>query len=67
LQLFDEALPYFQRAESLKPDDSNILIALKEIYAKKGTPEDLEVSQEFSRRLEQIQSGENITTPYFKN
>lgn len=67
LKLFDDALPYFQRAESLKPDDSNILIALKEIYAKKGSAEDLEISQEFSRRLEQLQSGEGVTEPYFKN
>ena len=67
LQLFDEALPYFQRAESLKPDDSNILIALKEIYAKKGSAEDLEISQEFSRRLEKLQSGGEVTEPYFKN
>jgi len=33
--LFDKALPYFQKAENLNPNDLNTLIALTEIYARK--------------------------------
>ena len=47
--LFDEALPYFERAEEIDPDDRNTLIALKEIYARKG---DYEKSGEYKTRLE---------------
>ena len=48
-KLFDEALPYFERAEKIDPDDRNTLIALKEIYARKG---DYEKSGEYKKRLE---------------
>jgi tetratricopeptide (TPR) repeat protein len=51
---FDESLPYFQRAEALNPNDTNTLIALKEIYAKK---DQLELSKEFKTRLELVQGG----------
>ncbi|HEX5624756.1 MAG TPA: hypothetical protein VFX48_01965 [Saprospiraceae bacterium] len=33
---FDKALPFFERAEKVDPNDKNTLIALKEIYAKKS-------------------------------
>lgn len=33
---FDKALPFFEQAEKLEPQDKNTLIALKEIYAKKS-------------------------------
>ncbi|HMQ50016.1 MAG TPA: tetratricopeptide repeat protein [Saprospiraceae bacterium] len=60
---FDKALPYFQKAEALAPNDVNTLIALKEIYARK---DDLEKSNEFKTRLDNAQNGiEN--KPYFKN
>lgn len=32
--LFNQALPYFQKAEAAKPDDYNTLVALKEIYVR---------------------------------
>lgn len=49
-RLFDEALPYFERAERIDPDDRNTLIALKEIYARKG---DYDKSGEYKKRLEE--------------
>ena len=58
---FDQALPHFQRAETLNPNDRNTLIALKEIYARK---DDLEKTQEFKTRLENI-TNEIENTSYF--
>jgi len=60
---FDKALPYFQKAEKLDPNDSNTLIALKEIYARKN---DLTLSNEFKTRLETVQKGGKNPTSYFK-
>ena len=48
-KLFDIALPYFKEAESMDPDDKNTIIALKEIYARKG---DIEKSNEYKNKLE---------------
>lgn len=59
---FDLALPYFQRAEKLNPNDVNTLIALKEIYAKK---DDLATSNEFKNRLETVQAGGKVEKSYF--
>jgi len=59
---FEQALPYFQKAESLAPNDLNTLIALSEIYARK---ED-ELSIEFKRRLEVVKAGGKNPTPYFR-
>lgn len=61
--LFDQALPHFQKAESLDPNDLNTLIALNEIYARK---ED-ELSLEFKKRLDVVKSGGKNATPHFKN
>jgi tetratricopeptide (TPR) repeat protein len=61
--LFDQSLPYFQKAESMNPNDTNTLIALSEIYARK---ED-DLSLEFKKRLEKIKGGQKNTTSYFKN
>ena len=33
---FEQGLPFFQKAEELDPNDLNTMIALKEIYARKG-------------------------------
>lgn len=63
LALFDESLPYFQKAENLNPNDINTLIALNEIYARK---EDEAMSAEFKKRMETVKSGEKNATPYFK-
>ncbi|MBP6183525.1 MAG: hypothetical protein KA479_01200 [Saprospiraceae bacterium] len=60
---FTNALPYFQRAEQLDPNDLNTLVALKEIYARKN---DLAVSNEFKKRLEHVQAGNKNSTSYFK-
>lgn len=63
MALFDQALPYFQTAESLDPNDMNTLIALNEIYARK---ED-ELSTEFKKRLDTVKEGGKNTTSHFKN
>lgn len=60
--LFDQALPYFQKAESLDPNDTNTLIALSEIYARK---ED-ELSLEFKKRLDVVKEGGKNATSHFK-
>ena len=36
MSLFDKALPYFEKAYASKEDDTNTMIALKEIYVRKG-------------------------------
>lgn len=59
---FDKALPYFQRAEKLNPNDVNTLIALKEIFAKK---DDLNTSNEFKKRLDTVQGGGKNEKSYF--
>ncbi len=65
--LFDQATPFFKEAEMLNPNDRNTLIALKEIYAKRGTLEDLEISNEFKKRLENLEAGGTNESSYFKN
>lgn len=60
--LFDKALPYFQKAEKLNPNDTNTLIALREIFARRS---DFEKSNEFKKRLEKVQSGGTNDKPYF--
>lgn len=60
---FEKALPFFKRAEALDPNDTNTLIALKEIHAKKN---ELEASKEFKRRLEVIQGGGKNEKPYYQ-
>lgn len=50
--VFEQALPYFIKAESMNPNDVNTLIALKEIYARKGM---LEKSSEYKARIEKAQ------------
>ncbi len=65
--LFNQALPYFKKAESLNANDRNTLIALKEIFAKTN---DLEKSKEFKIRLEKVDNKEDKeknTSSYFKN
>jgi len=60
---FDEALPYFKKCEKLNPNDLNTLIALREIYAKKN---ELEISEEFKRRMEVLQQGGTNESSYFE-
>lgn len=59
--LFDQALPHFQKAESLDANDLNTLIALSEIYARK---ED-ELSLEFKKRLDVVRGGGKNASSYF--
>jgi hypothetical protein len=59
---FSKGLPYFQRAESINPNDKNTLIALKEIYSKMN---DLSKATEFKNRLQNVENGINNTS-YFK-
>lgn len=62
LGLFDQALPHFQKAEGLDPNDLNTLLALNEIYARK---ED-ELSLEFKKRLDIVKGGGKNDAPHFK-
>lgn len=61
---FDIALPYFQACEKLNPNDTNTLIALREMYAKK---EKLDLSAEFKKRLENVQGGGKNESYFKKN
>ena len=63
LVVFDQALPYFQTAESKAPNDINTLIALKEIFARKSQ---LDLSNEFKTRLETVQDGGTNESSFFK-
>jgi len=62
-KLFNTALPYFEKAEALNPNDINTLIALKEIFARNN---DFEKSGEFKNRLKNVQSGDKNPESYFK-
>ena len=62
--IFDQSLPYFKKAEQLDPNDTNTLIALKEIYARKN---DFDTSNIFKDRLENVQNGGSNDSSYFKN
>jgi Flp pilus assembly protein TadD, contains TPR repeats len=62
LKEFENALPYFQQAEKLNPNDLNALLALKEIYARK---DDFELSNVFKKRIEQLNAGETLESSYF--
>lgn len=48
---FDEALPYFLKADALNGEDKNTLIALKEIYVRKNM---FDKSNEYKVRLETL-------------
>ncbi len=61
---FLKAMPYFQKAEMLNPNDVNTLIALKEVAARNN---DFDLSNEFKARLEKIQSGGKNESSYYKN
>jgi tetratricopeptide (TPR) repeat protein len=61
-KLFEKALPYFKKAESLEPNDRNTLIALREIFARMN---EYEKAQELKVRMERISSGETLEESYF--
>lgn len=60
---FDQTLPHFQSAEKLDPNDKNTLLALKEIFARKN---DFDKSNEFKKRLDNVDKGIKNNTSYFK-
>jgi tetratricopeptide (TPR) repeat protein len=62
--LFEKSLPSFKLAEALNPNDRNCLIALKEIHARKN---EFDISNEYKRRLEVVESGGKNPTSYNKN
>jgi len=51
LGAFDEALPFFLKADDINSSDHNTILALKEIYAKK---DDFEKSKLYKDRLEAL-------------
>jgi len=53
--LFEKALPFFTKAESMNAKDGNTLIALKEIYARLN---DLEKSNEYKSKIDALGGGE---------
>jgi hypothetical protein len=63
LALFDQALPYFKKAEGIDPNDTNTLIALNEIFARK---DDEELTKEFKKRLEVVRGGGKNAASFFK-
>ena len=62
MALFDESLPYFQKAEILNPNDMNTLVALSEIYARK---DEYELAGEFKKRIEVVKEGGKNEKSYF--
>ncbi len=62
--MFDQALPYFKKAESIDPNDRNTLIALKEIFAREDK---LDLSQEFKKRIENMDNNVKNTSYFAKN
>lgn len=62
MALFDQSLPYFQKAESMNPNDMNTLIALSEIYARK---DEAELAGEFKKRMEVVRGGGKNDKAYF--
>ena len=62
-ELMNEALPYFKKAESINPNDTNTLIALKEIFARQ---ENFDLVKEFTTRLDNVKNGVENTESYFK-
>lgn len=61
---FEKAMPWFQQAEANNPNDVNTIIALKEMYARRG---DFETSNEFKERLETVQAGGEVEAYHKKN
>ena len=62
MALFDQALPNFQKAESIDANDLNTLTALAEIYARKEDP----LAAEFQKRLNRVKNGGKNTASYFR-
>jgi tetratricopeptide (TPR) repeat protein len=50
-KLFEQALPFFEKAEKIEPNDKNTLIALKEIYARQN---DFEKSNAYKAKIDAL-------------
>ncbi len=61
---FDDALPFFIKAEKIDPNDVGTINALKEIYARK---DQLDMSNEFKKRLQTIQDGGKVESYFATN
>jgi len=59
---FEEALPYFKKAEQIDPNDKNTMIAMKEIFARK---DDLTTSNAFKERIAELEAGTKFDKPFF--
>lgn len=61
-EMFKKSLPFFEKVESIDPNDKNSLIALKEIYARLNN---LSVSNEFKKRIDVLEKGGKNESSYF--
>jgi tetratricopeptide (TPR) repeat protein len=61
--LFDEALPYFKKAESGHPNDMNTIFALYNIFSVK---EDANLMNAMKKRLDTLKAGGQNASSYFK-
>lgn len=61
--LFEQSLPHLEKAESLDANNTNTLIALSTIYARK---DDEALMIEFSKRLETVRAGGKNASSHFK-
>lgn len=59
----EDALKYFQKSESLQPNDQATLAALVQAYSRK---EDDDMYMEFKKRLDVVKKGGTNPAPYFK-
>lgn len=59
---FDEALPYFQKAERINPNSVETLLALKEIYSRNN---ETQISNAIEMRLANVQRGGKNETAFF--
>lgn len=62
LGFFEQALPYFKKAEQLNPNDKNTMIAMKEIFARK---DDLATSNQLKERIQELEGGKTFDKPFF--
>ncbi len=62
--VFKQALPYFQKAESINANDRNTLIALKEILIRLNM---MTESSEIKNRMDILDAGKKNEKSYFKN
>jgi tetratricopeptide (TPR) repeat protein len=60
--LLEKALPFFQKAEAIDPNDIETLTALKEIYSRKDDPA---MAEQFAERLSKVEAGENLSESVF--